>query len=326
MLTAPAIGLIEQTGSTSDTAPDTRKPTINEQRRPTYHQHKSAEYVLPNDSPEHQRLETQAIHLSAMMNHRVLHAPIQDAKDKRMLDIGCGTGIITDLISSTYPRASCIGLDLSPVPNIRPRRSNTHFFQGNFTSSQPSSWIPNTRAPPLPNDPELFDYIFSRLLILGMTDWPSFIKKEFSLLKPGGWAEVHDLEWHWYDAEDNVISHEWNWLQRLGEVCEREKGMDLHCGAKAKQWMQEAGFVDVQTFEYYWPWGGEAEVTPEMREVGMYSARDVPVMLHHMIERAMGERASEEEVEQMRREMRETLRAEKGKHQVFFVTIGRKPE
>ncbi|USW59137.1 Putative S-adenosyl-L-methionine-dependent methyltransferase [Septoria linicola] len=218
MLTAPAIGLIEQTISTSDTAPDTQKPIIDERRRPTYHQHKSAEYVLPNDSPEHQRLETQTIHLPAMMDNHVLHAPIKDGENKRMLDIGCGTGIITDLISSTYPSSECIGLDLSPVPTLRPRRPNTRFFQGNFTSSQPSTWLPTACGPSLSQGPELFDYIFSRLLILGMTDWPGFIKKELSLLKPGGWAEVHDLEWHWCDAEDNIISHEWNCAR--GRVCE----------------------------------------------------------------------------------------------------------
>lgn len=44
-----------------------------------------------------------------------------------------------------------------------------------------------------------FDYVFSRLLICGMTDWKGFICDIVApLLKPGGWFEVQDLDYVWY--------------------------------------------------------------------------------------------------------------------------------
>lgn len=37
------------------------------------------------------------------------------------------------------------------------------------------------------------DYIFQRHLILGMTDWPGYIRQMARLLKPGGYIELHEL-------------------------------------------------------------------------------------------------------------------------------------
>ncbi|PIB00981.1 hypothetical protein CB0940_02126 [Cercospora beticola] len=223
------------------------------QRQPTYHHYENAQYALPNDSAEHQRLDRQAEHLSAMMHGKILYAPVNVAgKDVRILDVGCGTGVVTDLISSSYPEAECIGLDLSQVPASRVLRANTRFFKGDFCSEQPSLWTPTTGGRHLSQSSELFDYIFLRLLVCGMINWPEFIKKEFSLLKSGGWAEIQDLNFVWYDGHENVISQNWKWHNKHEEIC-KQKGMDLKCGSKVKDWMNDAGFVDVQTFEYSCP-------------------------------------------------------------------------
>ena len=148
---------------------------------------------LPYSFAEHVRLEAQAVHLSACMNDKVIHALIDRRSGIRMLDIGCGTGIVTDLMAETYPQAECIGLDISKVPNLRPHEKNVRFFEGNATSQKPSQWKANDGKAGLSDDKAGFDYIFSRLLILGMHDWPDYIKTEFDLLRPGGWVEVHDL-------------------------------------------------------------------------------------------------------------------------------------
>ncbi|EME48318.1 hypothetical protein DOTSEDRAFT_67413 [Dothistroma septosporum NZE10] len=291
-----------------------------EQRDPSYHQDAKAQYYLPNDLPEHVRLEKQAAHLSKVMDDQILHAPVGDAS--RILDIGCGTGIVTDLMSEAYPEADCIGLDLSTVPHIRPHRSNVRFFQGNVSSQDPTEWTAAAGSA-LPHDTNLFDYIFSRLLILGISDWPSFIVKELSLLKPGGWAEIQDLAWDYFDQSGAIISSSWQWLEVMNSHLQA-KGMDPHCGAKAARWMEEAGFEEVRTFRYVMPFCGESEATMEMREYGKFNCVSVPMMLHHAIPRASGQ-AEGERVEAMRREMRECLRGGRGTCQAFYVTIGRKP-
>ncbi|KAF2212163.1 hypothetical protein CERZMDRAFT_41341, partial [Cercospora zeae-maydis SCOH1-5] len=79
---------------------------------------------VPNSSPEHTRLETQAKLVSGIMHGNIFHAPIPDRRGSRMLDIGCGTGIVTDDMSQRYPQAECIGLDLSRVPQLRQQNPN----------------------------------------------------------------------------------------------------------------------------------------------------------------------------------------------------------
>lgn len=266
------------------------------------------------------------------MNHKILHAPVPEASAKRTLDIGCGTGIVTDLLSQIFPSAECIGLDLSPVPQIRPHNNNVRFFQGNVTNQKPTAWTPNKPSESsLPQDENLFDYLFSRLLILGMSDWPAFLRKEFSLLKPGGWVEVQDLAWDWISPSGEIVSDDWEWLRWLGNHLEREKGIDVRCGNKAEMWMREAGFVDVQVFPYVLPFCGASEMSLAMREFGAYNAETVPRMLHYAIEKAVadGEVLTgelREKMDEMRAEMKATLVPGRGMYQIFNVTIGRKPE
>ncbi|KAF6220742.1 hypothetical protein HO133_003175 [Letharia lupina] len=92
-----------------------------------------AEYNLPNDTVEHNRLEDQAAGFADLMHNRVIHAPLRNPH--RLLDIGCGTNAVTHHLAATYPTASHIyGLDLSPVPHIhRPRAAptaNVTYIQG----------------------------------------------------------------------------------------------------------------------------------------------------------------------------------------------------
>ncbi|KAK4634338.1 hypothetical protein CLAFUW4_02327 [Fulvia fulva] len=104
----------------------------------------------------------------------------------------------------------------------------------------------NGKQPKAPHSHRtLFDYIFSRLLILVISNWPSFIAKELSLLKPGGWAEIQDLAWDWLDPSGSITSSSWQWLELMNSRL-HAKGMDTHCGSKAAKWMEAAGFEEVQ--------------------------------------------------------------------------------
>jgi SAM-dependent methyltransferase len=259
-----------------------------------------------------------------MMGDKVLHAPV-DANATRVLDIGCGTGIVTHLMSEAFSQASCIGLDLSVTPGLRPCPINVRFFQGNVATQEPTEWTANDHGSPLPQDEHLFDYVFSRLLILGMSDWQNFIRKEFLLLKPGGWAEVHDLAWDWYDPDGSVVSDQWSWLRMVRGELKTRKDMDLACGKKAKAWMQDAGFVDVQVHRYTYPFCGSSESTTEMREFGRSNAAAVTAILETAIPRAMGisDLGADEAI---RAEMLQTLLPGKERYQIFYVTIGRKPD
>ncbi|KAK4541319.1 hypothetical protein LTR36_008077 [Oleoguttula mirabilis] len=297
---------------------------------PTYHTDKQAQYVLPNGSPEHTRLETQARHLSAIMNGRIIHSPINKANVRRILDVGCGTGIVTDYLAREYTAAEAIGVDLSPVPTFRDRPSNVRFVQGNILTEKPSAWLSSgdsdSSREALP-DTQAFDLIYSRLLICGLNDWPGYLHTSYSLLKPGGWAEVHDLDWIWYDKNDKVISEDWPWWRRLRSAGEA-RGLDITGGSRTQQWMKDAGFVDVQVTTYRWPFGGQWETDEVWREFGDYVSRVMVDMLWHLIPRLMEgqEGVTAEVIDRMREDMKRDFAPEEGKHWVFYVTCGRKPE
>lgn len=128
---------------------------------------------------EHKRLEVQAERLRELMNNKVIHAPLDVSSVRKMMDIGCGTGIVTNEIATAFPRAEVYGLDLSPVPNVREKLPNIEYVQGNVMELSDSK----TRDPRFENGS--FDLIFSRLLIAGMTDWKSYVERCVALTKPG---------------------------------------------------------------------------------------------------------------------------------------------
>ncbi|KAK4961458.1 hypothetical protein LTR10_001948 [Elasticomyces elasticus] len=284
----------------------------------TYHTNKDAAYVLPNDSPEHVRLEMQARHLLAIMGDRIIHSPVNDKSIKRALDIGCGTGVVTNYLARSYPSAEVIGLDLSPVPRLEDRPSNVHFVQGNIITDQPSSWQLDSNGAKsremsqrLPDEAG-FDLVYSRLLLAGMTEWPSFFQNEFHLLKSGGWAEVHDLDWIWYDKQGSNISDDWSWWKDLWSAGE-SAGLDFSCGSAAQQRMKDAGFVDVHVKTYRWPFGGQWEEEKRWQDFGDYVSTCATELVWYMIPRMM-HGVSAETIDRMRTDMTRNFEPEEGKH------------
>jgi trans-aconitate methyltransferase len=113
------------------------------------------------------------------MNDQLIHAPLAAPGVHKALDIGCGTGIVTHVIASEFPNAQVYGLDLSRVPNVREKLQNIEYIQANFNDVTGSDQ-PDTRFKKCS-----FDYIFSRLLVLGMADWKGYIERCVALTKPG---------------------------------------------------------------------------------------------------------------------------------------------
>jgi ubiquinone/menaquinone biosynthesis C-methylase UbiE len=113
------------------------------------------------------------------MNDQVVHAPLSTLRVQKALDIGCGTGTVTDRIASQFPDAQVYGLDLSPVPNIREKLQNIEYVQADFNE------VTGPTEPDARFKKGSFDYIFSRLLVLGMTDWKGYIGRCIGLAKPG---------------------------------------------------------------------------------------------------------------------------------------------
>lgn len=271
-------------------------------------------------SNEHERLESQHKVLTAICHNKILHAPV--SKAKQILDVGCGTGCVTTWLAETFPAATVTGLDLSPVPKLREQPANVRYVQGNILDQTPRDWISEGGERAVLGGEGVFDIIFSRLLLAGMTNWEGYIAKQFSLLQPGGWAECHELCGEVFGPEGQIV--EWAETSSVQAKTAKE-GMDFSCGRKIKGWMENAGFNMVEAQVYAVPMGGEGQATKELREIGDWFMKNTLGVMDVAVRRSMvGEEA--EEIERVLKIRKAVAAKANGWYTNFYVTYGRKPE
>lgn len=281
--------------------------------------------IISNASTdEHARLNEQAAGFTELMHGKIIHAPLE--RPAKILDVGCGTGIVTRHLASTYPSATVYGVDLSPVPPtaasaaIPSTPANVDYIVGDIrTLAREDDRLKAGN----------FDCIFQRLLVCGMTHWPSYISQMAALLRPGvGWLEIHDYAEISYNAHDadRVISADWKWLRMMHRGAAK-LGLDLEIGLHAEKYMREAGLEDVTVRKYVVPFGSWlAGEKPETRKIGADNERDLGHVFSESIlpgvTRKMG--LGEAELKELKDECRRCLRGADGHYWLFYVTTGRK--
>lgn len=113
------------------------------------------------------------------MHGRVIHASLEHPH--RILDVGCGTGIVSCILSQMFPSAKVYGVDLSEVPATSAKPENVSFIHGvmpRMVDSDDTGIFAEAS----------FDLVFSRLLVAGMCGWQEYIKTAAKLVKPGGYV------------------------------------------------------------------------------------------------------------------------------------------
>ncbi|KAF2195246.1 S-adenosyl-L-methionine-dependent methyltransferase [Zopfia rhizophila CBS 207.26] len=330
-------------GSITDT------DTIHKKR--TYHTTGSA-YSLPNDNVEHQRLEIQHALFIGLMGGRIIHAPLTPAVSKA-IDIGCGTGSVTHAIASAHPSTTVYGIDLSAVPaRMRTKLPNLSYIQGDFNELA-SQENPDPRF-----TPKSFDYAFSRMLIYGITNWQAYVDRAVSLVKPGGWIEMQEADYHWYRVprseselppSETFASHDLSMKElqarsHLSEayLCEsqwqhtmssllRAKSLNPHAGSALASHMAAAGLTDIRIRRYISPSGVWPGLTREAAAFGNYVGKQTPLMYVPTI-RKLGEETGwdsgvvEEAVQYLEKEFEGEDAEEYRLWFWVYVVCGRKPE
>jgi SAM-dependent methyltransferase len=140
---------------------------------------KDGKYQYPNDETENDRLDLQHHLFSLTFDGKLFTASIPKEKRlHRVLDIGTGTGIWAIDFADEHPETKVLGVDLSPSqPSFTP--PNLAFQIDDLEESWTFS--------------EKFDFIYSRMMIGSVADFPRLYRQCFDNLSNGGWIETLDI-------------------------------------------------------------------------------------------------------------------------------------
>ena len=280
-----------------------------------------------NSKIEQNRLDVQAAAIIEMIGGAPCLAPVQSmTKVSKALDVGCGTGIATIQIAGIFPSAKVYGLDISPVPEIVQKQApaNTAWVVGNildYDHDKPGDDVVSREILTAGG----FDYIFGRMLFLGINDWSKYFTTAYRSLKSGGIIEHQDLDWAYYRVNTNeCLSDSWEWYKAVTSGVERS-GLSKRAGSDAAPLMEKAGLevISVQTFEFSFV---PSSKVPDSQAMGRYVQAKLVPNLPELYRKLLGAQGIlGEESEQLIKDGLRDIASEEGIHQKYTVTIARKP-
>ncbi|CCA67105.1 hypothetical protein PIIN_00939 [Serendipita indica DSM 11827] len=198
-------------------------------------------YFLPSDDDEWVRLNKQHVALVLSLGGlypaadevRALLAPLPGQR-KRILDLGCGTGVWAMDMAHDFPEAEVVGVDLAPVPvdletlppNLRFEIDDINLGLAHFKDS--------------------FDVVHMRLAGSGLKSFRKTMRDGQQCLKPGGIAIFIDADYDMYaedlhtympfaleDDEQNPEQTERSWWQQMRRAAINTVNSDIYGMSKA---------------------------------------------------------------------------------------------
>ena len=153
-----------------------------------------------------------------------------DLKNKKVLDIGCGTGGITLSLANNYGASEVVGVDVEePVLNTANRRAAARGLTDRVK-------FVKVEAGPLPFDDGEFDLVFSKDAMIHIPDKEILFADVIRLLKPGCWFVASD----WLSSHDGKPTEIMERYLRAEELSFRLGSPELYQEA-----LTAAGFTDI---------------------------------------------------------------------------------
>ncbi|KAL9600012.1 MAG: hypothetical protein Q9219_003481 [cf. Caloplaca sp. 3 TL-2023] len=306
--------------------------TLSGERK--YHNTASA-YVLPNDAVEQIRLDTQAAAIVEMIGGFPFLAPNHSMNNvTRVVDVGCGTGVATLQLAAMFPFAKVYGLDISDVPESAHRMApkNVTWAVGDILDMERIDLDHSNdidRSASTTNKetltPSGFDYIFGRMLFLGISDWTRYFSTTMRSLKSGGIIEHQDLDWKFYRVgTSECLSDNWEWHRRVISAA-KTAGLSTHAGSDTARLMTEAGLevLSVQEFEFSFV---PSAKTPNSQSMGRYVRAKLIPQYPELLRKMLGaEGIVGKDLERLSEQALRDLESEEGLYQKYTVTVGKKP-
>jgi len=196
--------------------PSAYRPIAKKQR--TWHE-ADAPYTFANDQEEWERLNGVHRAIKEYLGHRITLAPLEDMSPapRNILELGAGTGVWAMDIANMFPDATVTAVDIS-FNNIRNPPRNVVLKQLNILEG-------------FPFEPESFDIIHMRFLLVHMPNFPELVKKCTAALRPGGILLLADLDLNLY-SEDADLTENIKSFYRLYHGHMGKSGVDGETGAK----------------------------------------------------------------------------------------------
>ena len=276
---------------------------------------------------EQNRLDAQAAAIVKMIGGAPFLAPVRSmTKVSKALDVGCGTGVATIQIAGIFPSAKVYGLDISPVPEEVQKQApaNAAWTVGNildYGHDKPGDDVVGREILTAGG----LDYIFGRMLFLGINDWSRYFTTAYRSLKSGGIIEHQDLDWAYYRVgTDECLSDSWEWYKAVVAGVERS-GLSKRAGSDAALLMEKAGLeiLSIQKFEFSLV---PSTKTPNSQAMGRYVQAKLVPNLPELYRKLLGAQGvTGEESERLIKDGLRDIASEEGIHQKYTVTIARKP-
>ncbi len=136
----------------------------------------------------------------------------------RVLELGCGTGILTEQILERSTGAEITGIDLSPdmlrIASEKPALRNVHFIAGDLRNAWPAG---------------PYDTVVTSLCIhhVSADERATVVKRAYEALSPGGWFVCGDVFRGESDWEEEIFMDHWlQGMKKAGIPGEVIRGMN----------------------------------------------------------------------------------------------------
>lgn len=152
----------------------------------------------------------------------------------RILDSGTSDGAWIQDVAGEWPQHQFVGTDLKPDDFPKTPPANTVYQVQDITSPWPEEWKGS------------FDFVHQRMVSVGAgAKQKEAVQSLAALVKPGGWIQLAEAT---NEAPESAGPFMRDTIQTMRDIFVF-MGADIHVTDKLGGWLEEVGFVDVQTRE-----------------------------------------------------------------------------
>ncbi|KAB5591782.1 S-adenosyl-L-methionine-dependent methyltransferase [Ceratobasidium theobromae] len=190
-----------------------------------------AEYLLPSDRVEADRLQLQHEMFKTLYDNKILLSKARLNKNSQVLDSGVGSGSWLMALAKEIPGISIQGIDIEDNLFPRPAPNNVNLTRMSVLDL-PLTWT------------NRFDLVHQRGFVLGLRreEWPVALAQLYRVTKPGGYIQLLDGN---LSRARNVGPANRVQNAMLAELC-RRRGLMLNVTDHLADMVRAAGFKDVK--------------------------------------------------------------------------------